>query len=129
CARLRRADLGIELEDPPLPIQQVELGNHAATAGSVERRSGTSLRNQARTNETPQMTAPTRNTGWSAVENASTYSVCTCGDSASTAAGVADVGPCTPGGSALARSFFRWLAKIAPKAAMPTDPPICRNMI
>src|SRR5581483_1340370 len=71
-ARLRRAHLGIELEDPPLPVQQVQLAGHAATAGSVERRRGTSLRNQVRTNEIPETTAPTRNTGWSAVENAST---------------------------------------------------------
>ena len=51
------------------------------------------------------------------------------GGSAFTAFGVADVGPCTPGGKVLARFVRRWLAKIAPKAAIPTEPPICRNMI
>ncbi len=52
------------------------------------------------------MTAPTRNTGCSAFENACTYSECTCGGSAFTAFGVAELGPCTPGGSVFARFFF-----------------------
>ena len=73
CAHLR-----VQVEDPPLPVEELELG-HAAGAGSVVRRSGTSCRNHVSANESTAMTAPTRNTGCSAAANACTYTSCRCG--------------------------------------------------
>src|SRR5690242_838445 len=127
-ARLGTAHLRVQVEDAPLPVQQVELV-HAAGTGSVVLRSGTSRNIQVSRNERTAMPAPTTKTGWSESANARMYSAWTCGGSVFTIAGVAVRGPWAPGGSSFARLACRRLANTAPKSAIPTEPPIWRNMI
>src|SRR5207302_5654079 len=66
--RFGRAHLRVQLKDPPLPVEQLQLGDHATAADSVVLRSGTSRRNHVRRNAMPETTAPTRNIGCSAFE-------------------------------------------------------------
>src|SRR5438477_282234 len=69
-ARLRFPHLRVQLEDASLPVEEIDLVDHAPTTASVVLRSGTSVRNHDRTNASPEMAAPTRNTGCNAFENA-----------------------------------------------------------
>ena len=81
---VRRAHLRVQLEDAPLPVQQLELAAQPASTASgratgssatgwVVLRSGTSRRSHARRNAAAEITEATTNTGWSDAANAPTY--------------------------------------------------------
>src|SRR5436190_18857664 len=151
--RLRGVDggahVGIQVEDTPFPVQQLELVRHAHARGCavtgvsalaapvssslvVARevvRSGTSGSSHASRNERSAMTAAVRKTGRSEAATAVAYASWSVGGRWLTTFGLTVVGGCTPAGSSRARLPCSLFAKIAPKIATPNEPPICRKRI
>src|SRR6266550_4643828 len=95
--------------------------------GRAVSRSGTSRNSHVSTNAKIVITAAVTNTGCSESATARTYVSWSAGGRWRTTCGLTLLGGWTPGGSADARWPWSRFAKIAPKIAIPTEPPICRK--